>query len=108
MPDTFEYPVTLIQENDGRYFAQIRDLPGCMTVGDTIPGALKQLEENKNDWIEDAKKEGRPIPEPSHKKEYSGKFLLRIPRALHRQLSEKSEEEGVSLNHLVSSILSKG
>ncbi|MFD2670789.1 toxin-antitoxin system HicB family antitoxin [Marinicrinis sediminis] len=30
--------------------------------------------------------------------EYSGKFVLRLPKTLHRQLSEKAKHEGVSLN----------
>lgn len=30
--------------------------------------------------------------------EYSGKLVLRIPRSLHKELKEKAEIEGVSLN----------
>ncbi|WP_042226876.1 toxin-antitoxin system HicB family antitoxin, partial [Paenibacillus popilliae] len=32
---------------------------------------------------------------------YSGKFNVRIPKTLHRQLAEQSEREGVSLNQYV-------
>lgn len=48
---------------------------------------------------------GNPIPEPSSKKEYSGKFVLRVPKSLHRKLASLAEEEGVSLNHLLNTLL---
>lgn len=30
--------------------------------------------------------------------EYSGKISLRVPKSLHRELSERAAEEGISLN----------
>ncbi|MBQ9413128.1 MAG: toxin-antitoxin system HicB family antitoxin [Oscillospiraceae bacterium] len=33
--------------------------------------------------------------------EFSGKFVLRIPRSLHRSLKEAADREGVSLNQYV-------
>jgi predicted HicB family RNase H-like nuclease len=38
----------------------------------------------------------RPLP-----KEYSGKFNVRIPKALHAELVVEASEQGVSLNQLV-------
>jgi antitoxin HicB len=40
--------------------------------------------------------------------EFSGKFNVRVAKALHAQLSELAEEQGVSLNSLVQTILSSG
>lgn len=37
----------------------------------------------------------------------SGKFVQRIPRSLHEKLARLAEREGVSLNTLVTSILSE-
>jgi hypothetical protein len=48
------------------------------------------------------------IPEPSYPEEYSGKFNLRIPRSLHRQLAESAERDGVSLNQYVAALLARG
>lgn len=39
------------------------------------------------------------------KKNYSGKFVLRIPGELHKELSERAEENGISLNSMVSIVL---
>jgi hypothetical protein len=40
--------------------------------------------------------------------EYTGKFLVRIPRSLHRALVKIAKREGVSLNQFVASLLSAG
>jgi hypothetical protein len=42
-----------------------------------------------------------PIPEPRPEEEYSGKFVVRVPRSLHRELVETAEREGVSLNQYI-------
>ena len=44
------------------------------------------------------------LPEPdvrSSREEYSGKFVVRIPKSLHAALAAEAEVEGVSLNQLV-------
>jgi hypothetical protein len=44
------------------------------------------------------------LPEPPVRREpkrYSGKFNVRIPKALHAALANEAEAEGVSLNQLV-------
>ena len=46
------------------------------------------------------------IPEPLALKKYSGKFMVRIPPAVHRDLSILASENNISLNRLVSSKLS--
>jgi len=40
--------------------------------------------------------------------DYSGKFVLRLPKSMHRQLSELAETEGVSLNQLALAYLAEG
>jgi hypothetical protein len=44
------------------------------------------------------------LPEPPvgpQRREYSGKFNVRVPRSLHAALASEAEAEGVSLNQLV-------
>jgi hypothetical protein len=38
---------------------------------------------------------------------YSGRLLLRMPRALHAQLAQLAEREGVSLNQLIIGTLAR-
>ena len=49
--------------------------------------------------LDKAIEEGLDIKEPQE--EYSGQLRLRMPKSLHRQLSRKAAEEGVSLNQYV-------
>jgi hypothetical protein len=44
------------------------------------------------------------LPEPPvgpHRREYSGRFNVRVPKSLHAALASEAEAEGVSLNQLV-------
>jgi hypothetical protein len=52
--------------------------------------------------------EGKNIPDPVniHELEYSGKFTLRLPKSLHRELALRAEE-GVSLNQFILYFISK-
>jgi predicted RNase H-like HicB family nuclease len=102
-----KYPVTLYPDPDGGYVAEIKDLPGCMTQGETTDETLFNIEEARNLWIETAYEYGDEIPLPSTQVQYSGKVLLRIPRSLHERLTENAEKEGVSLNQYLVFLLSE-
>jgi predicted HicB family RNase H-like nuclease len=43
---------------------------------------------------------GEPVPEPLAVKKFSGRFMVRIPPELHRQLALEAAESGISLNRL--------
>ncbi|OIN88237.1 MAG: hypothetical protein AUJ21_11230 [Anaerolineae bacterium CG1_02_58_13] len=58
-------------------------------------------------WLEISLEDGNPIPEPAPDEDYSGKFVVRLPRSLHRQLVETAEREGVSLNQFVNVALAR-
>ena len=51
--------------DEGGYAAQYPDLPGCITVGDTITEVLKNAEDAKRAWIEAQLEDGGSIPEPA-------------------------------------------
>jgi predicted RNase H-like HicB family nuclease len=54
-------------EEDGGYIADIPDLEACSAFGRTPEEALKEVEVVKTAWLETAKVEGKPIPEPRYK-----------------------------------------
>jgi antitoxin HicB len=58
------YPIELIPDEDGFWFAQIPLLEGCMTQGETREAALEMLDEAKELWLETALDENIAIPEP--------------------------------------------
>ena len=49
---------------DESFLAEIPELPGCIADGPTAKDALQAVQEIALEWIETAKEEGRPIPEP--------------------------------------------
>lgn len=103
------YPVELVEDEDGGYFAHTPDLPGCIAQGETVEETLKNLQEAKQAWIEVRLEDGLEIPAPREVvEEYSGKFLLRVPRSLHRELATKAHREGTSLNQYVLHLISLG
>lgn len=102
------YPVTLHRAEEGGFAAEIEDLQGCFTQGETIEEVIENIEEARQLWINAAYEDGVEIPIPRTDEEYSGKFLTRITKSLHRRLAEQARYEGVSLNLYVESILSSG
>lgn len=57
-----------------------------------------ELCETVEEWIELLNKDGDALPEPLEKKDFSGKFVLRVEPALHRRLAAKALAAGESLN----------
>lgn len=102
------YPITIYRAEEGGYVAELEDLPGCITEGETLEEVTQRIEDVRNAWIQIAYEDGIEIPLPRTDEEYSGKFIVRIPKYLHRRLAEKAIREGVSLNQYVESILSAG
>ena len=61
---TKPYPIELIPDEDGFWFAKIPLLPGCMTQGASREEALVMIDEAKALWLETALEDGAIIPEP--------------------------------------------
>jgi predicted HicB family RNase H-like nuclease len=78
-----------------------------MTQADTFDELGEMIEDAMRAWIETALEDGQSIPEPRRDESYSGKFVLRVPRSLHRELAEAAERDNVSLNTFSVTALSK-
>ncbi|MCG8401969.1 MAG: type II toxin-antitoxin system HicB family antitoxin [Firmicutes bacterium] len=90
----------LTEEEGSGWFAEIPLLPGCISDGETVEEAINNINDAKKCWIETCLELGRDIPAPVSG-EFSGQLRLRMPRSLHKALSEKAKEENVSLNQLI-------
>jgi antitoxin HicB len=102
------YPVTVHPDPESGFVAEIEELPGCMTQAETLDEIFKVIEDARQLWIETAYNEGQDIPLPRDMEKHTGKFLVRIPRGLHRDLARAAKREGVSLNQYVTSLLAAG
>lgn len=83
---------------EGGYLAEVLELPGCISDGETPEEAYRNLEDAMAGWVAASLDGNRPIPEPVGAKEYSGNFPLRISTDLHRAAALRALQEGVSLN----------
>lgn len=92
---------------DGTWFAKIVEFPGCITQGDSIAETMANLEDAMVGWIAVHLEDGDPIPDPIDDAAFSGKFLVRVSKSLHRALARRAEIEGVSLNQLVNTQLAR-
>lgn len=101
------YTTLIRRDDDCGFVARIQELPGCLAHGDTEAEAIELLRSVQQLWLEDAIEAGDPIPEPESEALPSGKWVQRVPRTLHRDLARLALKEEVSLNQLVTSLLSE-
>jgi antitoxin HicB len=102
-----QYPFNVIADADGGYVIVFPDLPGCMTQVESLDELPAMAEEARQLWIETEYEDGHEIPLPSYEDTFSGKFVVRLPRSLHRSLVESAQREGVSLNQYVATLLAR-
>ena len=104
------YTIEVIKDAGDEYsglFARVVELPGCMTQADNFEELGDMIDNAMRAWIEAMLEAGRTIPEPQPVESYSGKFIVRLPRSLHRELVQVADREGVSLNMYVAAALGK-
>lgn len=105
--NSLPYKMEIIPDTkEGGFVVSYPELPGCLTCGKTINSAIKNSIEAKTQWLEAALEDKIEIAEPENLDAYSGQFKLRIPKTLHKQLSENSKREGISMNQYCLYLLS--
>ena len=104
--DHYTYRVTW-SSSDDEYVGLCAEFPSLSWLAKTPESALKGIRELVADIIEDMKKSGEEVPQAIAGKNYSGKFMVRVPPEVHRNLAIQAAESGVSINRLVSSRLSQ-
>lgn len=63
----FEYPIQITVDEDG-YYAEVPDLPGCSTSGETFESLMRNVREAVSSYLGSLRKHGEPIPAPSRKR----------------------------------------
>jgi antitoxin HicB len=92
------------------FLAEVPELPGCFTAGETEVEALDLLRDAMAGWFESALARDLPIPEPTtnDRTRHTGRVLVRMPPLLHRRLAREAREQGVSLNQWIVTLLAQG
>lgn len=104
--DRYTYRVTWSEE-DEEYVGLCAEFPSLSWLARNPEAALKGIRKVVADVIKDLQESGEPVPEPIASKQYSGKFMVRVPPEVHRKLAIQAAEAGVSLNRLASSKLAQ-
>ncbi len=66
------YTIEMIPEPGGEWFVQVKELPGCMSEGDTPEEAVEMIRDAMRGWIEVSLEDGDPIPEPRRSDDLRG------------------------------------
>jgi len=103
--DRYTYRLTW-SEDDGEYVGLCAEFTSFSWLDSTPERALAGIRKLVKATLVDMAKDNEEPPEPIALKNYSGKFMVRVPPETHRMLAIRAAESGVSLNRLVSSKLS--
>jgi antitoxin HicB len=103
--DEYQFTVRpLSKEEGGGFLVEYPDIPGCMSDGETIDEAITNGREALRDCMEVFHESGREIPKPSIA---AAQWRQRLPRTLYSKLTKQAENEGVSINSLVTAIIAE-
>ena len=95
-------------DEDGCY---VGTCPGLMrggVHGDDEAKVYAELCRVVEEWIAIHEADGTPLPETTVGRDYSGKFVVRVGKDLHRELTINALREGVSLNAYCAKVLREG
>lgn len=86
--------------------AKVRELPDVAEYADSFQEAYELAIDTIETTAQALAEQGRKMPQPAPAiSDYSGRITVRTTRSLHRDLALLAEEENVSLNQLIVSVL---
>lgn len=100
-----------IVEWSGEDRCYVGTCPGLMLGGihgDDEAKVYAELCRAVEEWIAIHEADGMALPESTAGKNYSGKFVVRVGKDLHRELAMSALREGVSLNSYCGKVLREG
>ncbi len=104
--DKYTYRVTWSQD-DAEHLGVCAEFPSLSWLASTPEEALAGIRRTVAEVVVDMMLNEESIPEPLATKNYSGRFIVRLPPEVHRRLATEAAEAGLSLNRLVSARLSQ-
>ena len=94
-------------DEDRAFVGSAPPLVGQCCHGKTEVDVATRLAIIVDDLVQDVLDGKMPAPKDDPGKTYSGKFVLRIPTALHKKIALKAQARGESLNQYVVEVLTE-
>ncbi|MDD5014245.1 MAG: toxin-antitoxin system HicB family antitoxin [Atribacterota bacterium] len=104
MDDKYTYRVTWSAE-DEEYVGLCAEFPGLSWLAKAQEEALAGIKDVVHELVKDMQAKSEEIPQPFALRNYSGKFIVRVPPEVHRRLQIEAAEAKVSFNRHVSAKL---
>lgn len=98
--DRYTYRITW-SESDKEYVGLCAEFPSLSWLAPTPEGALQGIRKMVGEAVADMQNTGETPPAPYSERNYSGKFVVRVPQEIHRRLAMRAAEARMSLNRLV-------
>jgi len=102
--DYYTYRITWSDE-DGEYVGLCAEFPSLSWLDKTLEAALQGIRKLVAAAVLDMESNNENVPQPLALKSYSGKFMVRIPPNIHRDIAIQAAEAKVSINRVVSAKL---
>ena len=104
--EKYTYRVTWSEE-DQEFVGLCAEFPSLSWLASTPEKALKGIGGVVKECIEDMVQNSEDVPSPISSRQYSGKFMVRVPPEVHRHLAIEAAESGISLNRIASAKLAR-
>lgn len=101
------YVYEVVPAEEGGFVVRYPDLPGCFARVEEDEDIRQVARDVLTEWLTLAIEDGDDIPVPQPVREYSGRFVLRVPRSMHASLAVAADREGVSTNTYIVSLLAE-
>ena len=108
-PSDYPFEVRPLSTKDGGGFLiSFPDFAECISDGETVDEAIENGHDALKTTIAALKAKKFAVPSPNSGGVASGKFVARVPKTVHAQLTTRARAEGVSLNALVLTFIAQG
>jgi predicted HicB family RNase H-like nuclease len=102
--DRYTYRITWSDE-DKEHVGLCLEFPSLSWLAKTPEKALRGIRKVVSDVVADMEGNGETPPTPISSRSFSGKFVVRVPPEVHRELAMKAAEDRISLNRLINAKL---
>lgn len=103
--DNYNYRVIYSNE-DNEYVGLCTEFPSLSFLDNDPVKAINGIRDLVADVVIDMEQSNEKVPKAITHKNYSGKFMVRVPPMVHQKLAIEAAENNISLNRLIASRIS--